>query len=188
MRTTRQVSFPAVDLERIAWERYRADHPKIRQRMEILWLRHLNYPLSEIARIADCAENTVRAALDAYLQGGLTAVRAFEMPQQQRKSSLDPFRDKIIAEFVNTPPHSALEAQERIQSMTGIELTSEAVRAFLHELNFRPIKTGAYPGKANSQEQDDFKKKGSTHVWKRQIRENAEFSSSTPRTSSSEPT
>lgn len=152
--------------------------------MEILWLRNLEQSIVEIAKVADCAENTVRSALDLFLEGGMPAVERVEVTVHQ--SELEPFRELLKQEFAAHPARSVNEARLTIERLTGVVLQNDAIREFLYSLGMVYRKVGAVPSKANPEAQETFKKKSLFPAWKPQKKGKGKSSSSTPPTSSTE--
>jgi hypothetical protein len=61
--------------------------------------------------------------------------------------------------FERHPPETVKKAIADIHRLTGIKLKREAVRIFLHRLGLSVRKVGMVPAKADSQIQEEFKKK-----------------------------
>lgn len=88
MQTTRDLIFSENDVDTFRWGQFHSDCPIVRRRMAILWFRSLDMSIVKIAELADCAENTVRSALDLFAEGGIQAVERVEVPIKQ--SALEP--------------------------------------------------------------------------------------------------
>ena len=104
-------------------------HPRVQQRMEVLWLisQGLLYP--QAARLAGVSEATVDRYVAAYRQGGLEVLR--ELKWGKGTSDLLDHRDSLEESFRRNPPHTVAEARQRIKDETGIERGPTQVRAFL---------------------------------------------------------
>jgi transposase len=140
----RQFEFTDEELKTISHERFYHPHPRVLQRMEILWLKAHNEKHERIAVLADVSRRTVQRVLDAYEQEGLEGVRTFHAHVPQ--SALTPHQTTLEAEFTARPPHTVGEACERIAQLTGIERKREQVRCFLrNQLGLRWRKTAAIP-------------------------------------------
>jgi transposase len=110
-------------------ERFEHPHPRVQQRMEVLWLisQGLVYPL--VARLAGVSEATVDRYVADYRQGGLEALR--QLNWGKTTSDLLDHRDSLEESFRRNPPHTVAEARQRIKDETGIERGPTQVRAFL---------------------------------------------------------
>jgi len=111
-------------------ERFEHPHPRVQQRMEVLWLisQGLAYPL--VARLAGVSEATVDRYVAIYREGGLDALREFDWGKAST-SELMAFRDSLEESFRHNPPHTVAEACQRIKELTGLERKPTQVRAFL---------------------------------------------------------
>jgi transposase len=82
--------------------------------------------------------------LDLYEEGGLSAAQAYHW--NVPVSVLAEHRAMLAAEFERQPPHTAAEACQRIEKLTGLKRGPTQVRQFLHdELGLRWRKTAAVP-------------------------------------------
>ena len=66
-----QVDICQNDLETIKYERNHHPHPRVQQRMDVLWLKINNLPHKQIAKLADVRENTVTTYIRMYNEGGI---------------------------------------------------------------------------------------------------------------------
>jgi transposase len=148
---------------------------------DLLWLKSCDLPHHEICRIADLTENTVRAYLNEFNEGGVEALKtlAYYRPQ----SELDKYQATIEEEFKQRPPASAAEAQATIARLTGIERSPTQVRKFLHRMGMNFRKVAAVPAKADPVAQETFKKNTSSLGWRKPRRAVDAFTLSIPPTS-----
>jgi transposase len=111
-------------------ERFEHPHPRVQQRMEVLWLisHGLVYPL--VARLAGVSEATVDRYVAIYRHGGLAALRECHWGKSST-SELLLHRVSLEESFRRKPPHTVAEACQRIKDETGIERRPTQVRAFL---------------------------------------------------------
>jgi len=123
------MTFSEEDKQALHNERFEHPHPRVQQRMEVLWLisQRLVYP--EVARLAGVAEATVDRYVAIYRQGGLDGLR--ELHWGTGTSELLEHRDSLEESFRKNPPHTVAEACQRIKEETGIERGPTQVRAFL---------------------------------------------------------
>lgn len=125
-----QLLFSEADQQSLHEERFEHPHPRVQQRMEVLWLisQGLTYP--EAARLAGVSEATVDRYVAIYRQGGLEALRQLNWGKSS-VSELMKHRDSLEESFRKNPPHTVAEACQRIKDETGIERKPTQVRAFL---------------------------------------------------------
>lgn len=110
-------------------ERFEHPHPRVQQRMEVLWLISQGQRYSQAARLAGVSDATVDRFVAVYRQGGLEALR--ELKWGSGTSELLDHRDSLEELFRRNPPHTVAEACQRIKDETGIERKPTQVRAFL---------------------------------------------------------
>jgi transposase len=127
-RMTRLI-FSEEELQALRKERFEHPHPRVQQRMEVLWLISQGLVYSEAARLGGVAEATVDRYVAIYRQGGLEALREFKWGSGT--SELLDHRESLEASFRRNPPHTIAEACQRIKDETGIERKPTQVRAFL---------------------------------------------------------
>jgi transposase len=136
--------FPREAVETIARERFEHPEPRVQQRMEILWLKSLNEDHDDIARLANVSRSTVQRTLRIYKVRGLEGIRTFGWKGQP--SALTPHCGTIEAEFRERPPHTAQEAANRIETMTGVKRKASRVRKFMKEtLRMKCLKVAPIP-------------------------------------------
>lgn len=113
----------------IRHDRYHYPHPRAQRKMEVLWLKSQGLTPADIARLADVSPRSVQRYLDEFAQGGLDRVRLLN--GQGKACELDEHQPSLEDSFIEHPPHSAREAQEAIERLTGIRRGLSQVRAFL---------------------------------------------------------
>jgi transposase len=125
-----QLTFSEADQQALHRERYEHPHPRVQQRMEVLWLISQGLVYPEAARLAGVSEATVDRYVAIYRQGGLEALRQLNWGKSS-VSELMQYRDSLEESFRKAPPHTVAEACQRIKEETGIERKPTQVRAFL---------------------------------------------------------
>ena len=110
-------------------QRYEHPHPRVQQRMEVLWLISQGLVYAQAARLAGVSEATVDRYVAVYRQGGLDALRQWKW--HKAPSELLEYRESLEELFRRNPPHTVAEACQRIKEETGIERKPTQVRAFL---------------------------------------------------------
>jgi transposase len=113
----------------IRHDRYHYPHPRVQRKMEVLWLKSQGLTHADIARLADVSPRSVQRYLDEFEQGGLERVRRLNW--QGKTCELDEYQPSLEDYFIEHPPHSAREAREAIERLTGIRRSLSQVRAFL---------------------------------------------------------
>jgi transposase len=124
-----RLTFSAAEQQALHQERFDHPHPRVQQRMEVLWLISQGLVYPEAARLAGVSEATVDRYVALYRQGGLDALR--ECKWGNSTSELLQHRDSLEESFRLNPPHTVVEACQRIKDETGIERRPTQVRAFL---------------------------------------------------------
>lgn len=132
----RSISFTPEVLDALRHERYAHPHPRVQQKMEVLWLKSHGLPHEEIARLADVSRRSVQRYLDEFLAGGLDRLR--RVPWRGPPSALAPHQAALEDYFVEHPPRSAQEAQAAIAEQTGVCRGLTQVRAFLKKVSACP--------------------------------------------------
>jgi transposase len=125
----RRFAFPPEALAAIRHDRYHHPHPRVQQRMEVLWLKSQGLAHEDIARLADVSRRTVQRYLDAFADGGLDRVR--RLPWRGAPNGLAAHGPALEDYFLENPPRSAREAQAAIEQRTGVRRGLSQVRAFL---------------------------------------------------------
>ena len=152
-----QIDFSESDQTALNEGRYRHAHPRVRQRMEVLWLKSQGLAHGDIERLAQVSSTTVTRYLKRYQHGGIAALEQLDF--RRPSSRLEPFRESLKKHFEGHPPTRISQAMVEIQRLTGVELQREAVRMFLHDLGLSVRKVGMIPAKADPAAQDAFKKR-----------------------------
>lgn len=137
--------------------RFHHPHPRVRQKMEVLWLKSQGLPHYKIAKLSGVNDNTMRSYFYEYLQGGLKELAEFNIYKPQ--SELMKFEKMLKEHFDKNPPATVKEAASEIEKLTGIKRCETQIRNFLKKMGMRLLKVGQIPAKADPKEQKKFKKK-----------------------------
>ncbi len=129
----RTVVFAPKVLDAIRHDRYHHPHPRVQEKMEVLWLKSKGLTHAEIAELADVSRRTVQRYLDEYLAGGLEGLR--RLPWRGHAGALAAHRAALDDYFLENPPRSAREAQALIEQQTGVRRGLTQVRAFLKKVS-----------------------------------------------------
>jgi transposase len=125
-----RLTFSPEDQAALGQERFNHPHPRVQQRMEVLWLISQGLVYAEAARLAGVSPATGDRYVTAYRQGGLEGLRAMKWGRANRSELLN-HRESLEQLFRKNPPHTVAEACQRIKDETGIERGPTQVRAFL---------------------------------------------------------
>lgn len=109
-------------------ERFEHPHPRVQQRMEVMWLISQGLVYTQAARLAGVSEATVDRYVALYRQGGRDAL--LQLRWGTGTSELWNHRDSLEESFRRKSPHRVAEACQRIKEETGIEHGPTQVRAF----------------------------------------------------------
>jgi transposase len=115
----------------------RASHPqpRIREKMLVLWLLHCGLTRQKAAEVAGVGRATVQRYLAAYRDGGLDALRRWDV--KGPASELAAYRDLIRDSFEKAPVCTIAEACERLYQLTGLRRGPTQVRKFLRDLGLK---------------------------------------------------
>ena len=152
-----QIAFTEKDKDVLKHERFHHPHPRVQQKMEVLWLKSQNLPHWQICELADISENTLRKYFRAYQEGGVEKLK--EINFRQPKSELEAHRSTIEAYFRSSPPATIAQAIEQITTLTGIKRSPTQVRVFMKSMGMRCLKVGAVPAKVDVEAQEEYKQK-----------------------------
>ncbi|MBE7528172.1 MAG: IS630 family transposase [Ardenticatenaceae bacterium] len=149
-----KLSFTPEIINQLHHERIHHSHPRVRQRMETVYLRALGISHQEIGRIMRISQTTLREYLQLYQSGGIEALK--EVNFNQLHSDLDEYQEQLRQEFERKPPATLMEAAQRIETLTGLRRSQPQVRTFLNKLGLKRRKVGQIPAKADLEEQKTF--------------------------------
>jgi transposase len=151
-----RLSFTSEEIEVLHQQRFHHPHPRIRLKMEALYLKSQGFAHQEIAQLCRISDSTLRRYLQAYAAGGLE--KLCEIPFHRPQSELEKHRQQLASYFREHPPATVAEAALKIKELTGIERKPTQVREFLKSLGMKPLKVGMIPAKADTVVQEAFKK------------------------------
>ena len=149
------ISFSEAEKEALNRERYYHVHPRVRQKMETLWLKSQELPHQEICRLADISEPTLCRYLRDYQEGGLEKLKVVNFYQPE--SELMAHRQTIETYFQEHPPATIKQAMAKIEELTGLKRGETQVRTFLKAIGMEYRKVGMLPAKADPEKQEQFK-------------------------------
>jgi len=144
-------------LAELQYQRIHHAHPRVRQRMDAVWLRANGMTQLHVAEMLGITRHTIAGYENLYEAGGVEALK--DCKWGSRVSPLQAYADQIEAFLEDHPPRTLEEACDLIEALTGIRREKSFVREFLHRLKIRRLKTGVMPAKADPRKQDEFLKK-----------------------------
>lgn len=149
------ILFSETEKERLNRERYHHPHPRVRQKMETLWLKSQELQHQEICRLASISEPTLCRYLKDYQAGGIEQLKVinFYCPE----SELMNHKETITSYFREHPPARIKEAMAKIEELTCLKRSETQIREFLKTIGMKCRKVGMLPAKANPETQDHFK-------------------------------
>lgn len=136
--------------ERLRHERIHHPHPRVRQRLEALYLKSEGWQHQTICASLGITKPTLIGYLRLFEEGGWTALTACRF--HRSRSALAPYEGLIATAFEQNPPRTLVEASARIADLTGIERSPAQVGKVLKQFGLRRRKTGAIPGSAPTEE------------------------------------
>ncbi len=134
------ISFSEAEKETLNRERYYHVHPRVRQKMETLWLKSQELPHQEICRLADISGPTLCSYLKDYQAGGLEKLKLINF--YQLESKLMAHRQTIETYFQEHPPATIKQAMAKIEDLTGLKRGETQVRTFLKAIGMKCRKVG----------------------------------------------
>ena len=129
-----KLTFTEADQQALDKERFEHPHPRVQQRMEVLWLISQGLVYPEVARLSCVSEATVDRYVAIYRDGGLDGLRKLNWGTSS-VSELVEHKESLEESFLKNPPHTVAEARQRIKDETGVERGLTQVRAFLKRLS-----------------------------------------------------
>ena len=141
-----------IDFEKLSSDRYYHTDPMIRKRLHVLVAKHITQRTNkEIANEFGVHTNFVSKWTNSYLKKGIDVI--YTNNYGTNISKLEEFSDTLIKYFDKNPPKCINEARAKIIELTDITRCPTRVNAFLKRHDFRLLKAGQIPAKANTTEQ-----------------------------------
>jgi transposase len=154
-----RLEFSAEDLETLRHERLYHPHPRVRQRLEAVYLKSRHVPHREICASVKITKPTLVKYLRLYQRGGLSALKGVRF--RQPSSALAPYEGLIREYFTQQPPATLAEASHGVERLTGVTRSPAQVGKLLKRWGLKRRKVGALPGPPPSDarfaEQEQFR-------------------------------
>lgn len=151
------IRFTDDEIAQLQYERFHHPHPRVQRKMEALYLKAMGMAHQDICKLVRISANTLRSYFREFLDGGIDRLKHFDSGGST--CELDPHADTLAQYFVLHPPHTVAEAAEAIERLTGVHRGETQVREFLKKIGMKRRKTGSLPAKADSEAQEEFKKR-----------------------------
>ena len=113
-----QIPGSAEELNALRSEHFHHPHPRVQMKMAAVQLTALGADRSLVAAMLGFTETPVRTYLKAYRDGGIDALKPFEVGGST--SALAAHSDTLCAEFEPHPVRTVKEAQHRLIKLTGL--------------------------------------------------------------------
>jgi len=142
-----RIEFAPEMVAELRYERYHYPHPKVQQKMEVLYLKSQGLAHQEIRRLCNISKTTLSVYLKQYQEGGVERLKPLDYRGQP--SELNAHVPTVETYFKAHPPQTVVEAQAKIAELTGIERSPTQVNAFLKRIGMKRCKVGFVPGKSS---------------------------------------
>jgi transposase len=143
-----QVEFTEQRIDELKYERYHHPHPKVQQKMEVLYLKSQGLAHQDIRRLCNISKTSLTSYLRQYLEGGIERLK--HLDYQGQPSQLNAPATSVETYFRDHPPQTIAEAQAKIAEITGIHRSPNQVNAFLKRIGIKRRKVGFVPGKSGN--------------------------------------
>src|SRR3954471_4165169 len=148
------LDFTSDDIDALHHERFHHPHPRVQLKMEAVYLKGQGLAHHDICRLARISENTLRAYLRQYQEGGIERLKRTDWDGPT--SELSDHRQTIEEHFRKNPPRSTAQAAADIERLTGVRRGLTQVRKFLKGMGLKFRKLGMIPAKADPAGQREF--------------------------------
>jgi transposase len=149
-----QIQFSKTETDQLYEQKMNHPHPRVRQVMEVLYLKALGLPHQEICRITRISAKTLRGHLLRYQKGGIEALKQLNFYQPQ--SELMAYEAQIRQAFTEKPPATVKEARARIEKLTKVSRSLSQIRVFMKKIGLKLRKLGQIPAKVDVAKQKEF--------------------------------
>ena len=149
-----RIDFSQEEIELLDWERKHHPHPRVRQKMEVLYFKAMGLPHGQIESLCHIARATLVRYLRQYQEGGAVELRKLRF--RQPESAMMEYRVELEKSFAENPPATINEARERIERETRLKRSPTAVSRFLKNLGMERRKVAQVPAKADPGKQEAF--------------------------------
>ncbi len=140
------------ELDKLNYERYYYPCPVVQKRLHAVYVKAVSdFSHEKVGNIVDAHRNSISQWVSIYQQEGFDGL--LRVNYGTNSSILEDQATCIKALFTGQPPRSITEAVVKVKELTGIQRSPTRVMAFMKRHQFRFLKTGHIPAKANSTQQ-----------------------------------
>jgi transposase len=153
-----KLSFTQEQIDKLHFERFNHPSPKVRLKMEALFLKSQGLAHYQIQKICQISSVTLTTYIKQYAQGGIERLKV--NLHKGKPNELQKHAQELKELFKRNPPASTKEAAKIIEEQTGIRRGLTQIRVFLKSIGLKYRKVGAIPAKVLTedlaQKQDQF--------------------------------
>ena len=154
-----KVSFTQEQIDELHFERFNHPNPRVRLKMEALFLKSNGLAHHQIQEICQLSSVTLTTYIKQYAQGGIERLKLNR--HKGKPNELQNHAKELKQFFEKNPPASTKEAAKDIEEQTGIRRGLTQVRVFLKSIGLSYRKVGGVPAKVLkadlAHQQDQFK-------------------------------
>lgn len=151
-----RIDFNQAEIQLLKKEKDENPNPKIRRRVEVVYLKSKGLPHKVIQDITGFSHTQVTKLLTLYQMGDLEAIKTLHY--QGQPSKLHRFKDELKSSFEKNPVATLKEARARIAEISGISLSLTQIKEFLDKMGIKRRKVKQIPDKVHIEKQEAFKK------------------------------
>lgn len=145
------IDFTPHDVDALHFERFHHPHPRVRLKMEAVYLKGQGRPHHDICRLARISEDTPRSYLRQFQEGGVERLKRTDWDGPT--SELADHRQAIEEHSRPDPPRSTAQAAADIERITGVRRGLTQARRSLTGIGLKSRKLGMIPAEADPAEQ-----------------------------------
>jgi len=124
-----RIYFTDENIDQLRKERFTHPHPRVRIKMETVFLKSQGISHQEIGKMVGITQDTLRDYLEQYKSGGIEALKVLRF--RKPTSPLEEYWLIIEDDFRKIPPTTLSETAARIKKLTGIERSPKQIGRFL---------------------------------------------------------
>ena len=153
-----KTNFTQEQIDQLHFERFNHSSPRVRLKMEVLFLKSQGMAHHEIQKLCQISSVTLTTYIKQYVQGGVERLKL--NLHKGKANELQKHERSLKNLFEKNPPTSTKEAAKMIEEQTGIGRGLTQVRAFMKRIGLKYRKVGAIPAKVLTEDlarkQDEF--------------------------------
>jgi len=130
-----RIEFTEEAIDVLAYGRYHHPHPKVKRKMDALYLKSQGLAHCDICRLCRISKMTLTSYLKQYRDGGVE--RLEQLAYKGQPSALNEHRATLEEYFGKHPPRNTAEAQAVIEDITGIKRSPTQIRAFMKRMGMK---------------------------------------------------